>query len=101
MSTFATIFNMSGVKKATACKDLDEMEIKLGTAEVTKLMNCDGNFTAAYKIARGLCHNDANAGDSSPDGTSSTSGHTCKFNICSVAKAQVLFMCVYGMLANI
>ena len=98
---FATIFDMSGPEKTEACKDLDKIEVQLGTAEVTKLMNCSGNFTAAYKIARVLCRTDVTAGDSSPDDTSGDSRHTCKLNMCNVATAQVLLMYASMVRTNI
>ena len=113
---FATIFDMSGPEKTEACKDLDRIEVQLGTAEITKLMNCSGNFTTAYKVAKALCQTnvtgtlnvtsgdsspDVTAGDSSPDDTSGDSRHTCKLNMCNVATAQVLLMYASMVRTNI
>lgn len=116
VSTLTTILNVSNANKTEACIDLDKIEGQLETADVTKLMNCSGNFTLAYRIAKVLCQSPAEcaknatlddknhsvtssdkspnvtSGDISSNDNSGGSNSTCKLNICNVAKAQVLFM---------
>ena len=46
---------MAGDRKKETCDKLDAMELELGSAGLTQLIECGGDFPAAYKHAKAFC----------------------------------------------
>ena len=53
------MLDMSGTRKKKACENLDKMQLKIGPAGVTHLMQCAGAYPVAFKRAKAFCRTDA------------------------------------------
>ena len=87
----SAMLSMSGARKIEACDNLDNMQLKLGPAEVMQLMECGGKYPAAFKRVKAFCA----TGDISQVAPGAHSVHSCSKHMCDIAKAQSPFVCIH------
>ena len=89
------MLDMSGDRKKAACEQFAGFESQVGTAGVSKLLQCSNDYHAAHLLAKSFCA----AGDApnhrikTTPAAKTTPGpdaeQTCTALICNIAKAQV------------
>ena len=77
------MLKMSAAKRKEACDEFQSFQVLVGTAGITKLLECEGGFPAEYIQAKAICKSTrAGAG-----GLSKADRERKK--LCRIAKSQV------------
>ena len=96
---FSPMSDISGTSKKEACEIVDKIEVQVGAAGMTQLMECGGEYPVAFRQLKAFCQAGRALSDSSADSADDDSGP-----FCNIAKAQVHLhdcMCANMTLADV